>query len=36
MEFVFKLRNTVWYEYTQTVNVRFSKMEDSSWYYISR
>ena len=28
MEFVFKLRNTVGYEYTQTVNVRFSKMED--------
>ena len=36
IEFIFKLRNTVGYEYTQTVNVRFSKMEDSSWHYISR
>ncbi len=30
LEFVFKLRTKVGYEYTQTVNVRFSKMEDSS------
>ena len=36
IEFIFKLRNTVGYEYTQTVDVRFSKMEDSSWHYISR
>ena len=36
IEFVFKLRNTVGYEYTETVNVRFSKMEDVSWHYISK
>lgn len=36
IEFVFKLRNTVGYEYTETINARFSKMEDASWHYISK
>ncbi len=36
IEFIFKLRNTVGYKYTETVNVRFSKMENASWYYISK
>ena len=28
IEFIFKLRNTVGYEYTQTVDVRFSKIPE--------
>ncbi|MDE6253988.1 MAG: hypothetical protein K2M78_15370 [Lachnospiraceae bacterium] len=36
IEFVFKLRNTVGYEYTETVRVRFSKMKDAPWHYIKK
>lgn len=36
IEFVFNLKNVEGYEYTETMNVRFSKMKDASWYYISK
>ena len=36
IEFVFNLKNVEGYEYTETVNVRFSKMKDASWHYISK
>lgn len=36
IEFVFKLRNTVGYEYIETVTARFSKMENVPYYYMSK
>ena len=36
IEFVFYLNNTVGYKYKETVNARFSKMENSSLYCISK
>lgn len=36
IEFVFNLKNVEGYEYTETVNVRLSKMKDASWHYISK
>ena len=36
IELIFKLKNTVGYKYTETVNIRFSKMKNSSWYCISK
>lgn len=36
IKFVFKLKNTVGYEYTETVDIRFSKMKNTPWYEITK
>lgn len=36
IKFVFKLKNTVGYKYTETVDIRFSKMKNTPWYKITK
>lgn len=36
IQIVFNLKNTVGYKYTETVDMRLSKMENNSRYYISK
>ena len=34
VKFIFNLQNTVGYQYTETVDIRFTKMKNISWYKI--
>lgn len=36
IEVIFNLKNSAGYKYKETVNIRFQKMENDSWYYISK
>lgn len=36
VKFVFKLKSTVGYEYTETVDTQFSKMKNTPWYKITK